>query len=65
MPNSDAVPSRRRFLVRASATATLAAAGALFDARAQSPQTGTLSIGLLRAPASGIIDLTEQHGWFK
>ena len=65
MPNRDAASSRRRFLVRASAAATLAATGSLFDARAQSLQGGALSIGLLRAPASGIIDLTEQHGWFK
>lgn len=65
MPNRDTASSRRRFLVRASAAATFAATGSLFDARAQSSQAGTLSIGLLRAPASGIIDLTEQHGWFK
>jgi len=40
MPNRDAASSRRRFLVRASAAATLAATAALFGARAQSPQGG-------------------------
>lgn len=63
MSNTDAASSRRRFLVRAGAA--LAAASPLFGARAQSPQGGSLSIGLLRAPAAGIIDLTEQQGWFK
>ena len=66
MSNRDAALSRRRFLARAGAGALLAAAGPLcIGAHAQSPDGGTLSIGLLRAPASGIIDLTEQHGWFK
>ena len=34
-------------------------------AHAQAPAPATLTIGVLRAPASGIIDLTEQHGWFR
>jgi ABC-type nitrate/sulfonate/bicarbonate transport system substrate-binding protein len=68
MSNRDAPAGRRRFLVRAAAGAMLATAGPLgFGtlARAQPAGGAPLSIGLLRAPASGIIDLTEQHGWFR
>src|SRR5690348_7524831 len=64
MPNRDTVSSRRRFL-RASAAATLAATSALFEPRPQSPRAGAVSVRLSRAPAPGIIQLTEQHGWFK
>ncbi|HEX4883942.1 MAG TPA: NrtA/SsuA/CpmA family ABC transporter substrate-binding protein [Casimicrobiaceae bacterium] len=56
------VPSaaRRRFLGCAAGTAALA--GLAPYARAQQHQ---LSIGLLRAPASAIVDLSEQRGWFR
>jgi len=59
--------ARRRFLVRSGAAAMVAAAppGLHSRACAQSADKAVLSIGLLRAPASGIIDLTEQQGWFK
>ena len=68
MANHDAAPGRRRFLARTGVGAMLAAAGPLglsALARAQPAGAAPLSIGLLRAPASGIIDLTEQHGWFR
>jgi len=45
------------------------AAGVAMAAGVRSPlalaQAKTISVGLLRAPASAIVDLTEQHGWFK
>jgi ABC-type nitrate/sulfonate/bicarbonate transport system substrate-binding protein len=66
---SHPVVSRRRFLARAAAGAALGVAGPLGLAAAGHAHAqgkgSTLSIGLLRAPASGIIDLTEQHGWFR
>jgi ABC-type nitrate/sulfonate/bicarbonate transport system substrate-binding protein len=68
MSNKDTASGRRRFLIRAGAGAMLAAAGpAGFGepARAQPAGDASLSIGLLRAPASAIIDLTERHGWFR
>ncbi len=65
------IPSlaRRRFL-GVGATGVAAALAVPFAtvasrALAQGGQAGALSIGLLRAPAAGIVDLTEQHGWFK
>lgn len=67
MSNDDRL-NRRRFLLRAAAGSALAAAGPLgLDrmAGAQAKASAPLSIGLLRAPASGIIDLTEQRGWFR
>ncbi len=58
---------RRGFLARSAAT-VVASAGVLGPlapaARAQG-SASTLSIGLLRAPAAGIISLTEKNGWFK
>jgi ABC-type nitrate/sulfonate/bicarbonate transport system substrate-binding protein len=72
--------NRRQFLRRSAATgATLATGGIAAslglplvaslstlsrDARAQGPQT-SLTIGVLRAPASGIISITEKNGWFR
>ena len=58
---------RRRFLGYGAAgvVATLGAPFGL-QANAAFAQTGgPLTIGLLRAPASGIVDLAQQHGWFK
>ncbi len=61
---------KRRAFLRGAARAGMATAiaGPLAAwstaAHAQAPQS-TLTIGLLRAPASGIIDLTEKNGWFK
>lgn len=59
--------SRRDFLRYAGAAATLAALGGVASSPvlAQGRTPAPLSIGLLRAPASGIIDLGQQHGWFK
>jgi ABC-type nitrate/sulfonate/bicarbonate transport system substrate-binding protein len=47
-----------------AAPLALPLAGGASSAFAQSAGA-PLSIGLLRAPASGIVDLAEQHGWFK
>lgn len=56
---------RRQFLACA-ASSVLAAPSAMLSrgAYAQSAQQ-TLAIGLLRAPASAIVDLTERNGWFR
>ena len=55
--------SRRRFLeLGAGGLAAALAAGVSPRAFAQQHQ---LTIGLLRAPASAIVDLSEQRGWFK
>jgi ABC-type nitrate/sulfonate/bicarbonate transport system substrate-binding protein len=60
---------RRTFLRNAGAAAAMTCVSSTLGgpARAQgpAPAAGGLTIGLLRAPASGIIDLTEQHGWFR
>lgn len=58
---------RRAFLTYAAGSSTLAAAGALgFPGTALAQGSGgPLTVGLLRAPASAIVDLTEQRGWFK
>jgi ABC-type nitrate/sulfonate/bicarbonate transport system substrate-binding protein len=53
--------SRRTFLSMCGAAV---AAPLTTRAHAQA-SAGTLSIGLLRAPASAIVDLCDQHGWFK
>lgn len=52
---------RRRFLGYAASGSALALAG-LPLAHAQSSQ---LTIGVLRAPASAVIDLADKRGWFK
>src|SRR5690606_3599333 len=55
---------RRRFIgCSAGALASLALpqAGSVFAQAAGGP----LTIGLLRAPASGIVSITDQKGWFK
>lgn len=57
-------PNRRRFLGQ-SAAGLAATLGASFAARAQAQAAGSLSIGLLRAPAAGIISITQDNGWFK
>ncbi len=68
MTTLDHRMNRRRFL--ASTAAGIAAATtcplSLFGTSAAAqPAAGALTIGLLRAPASGIISITEQNGWFK
>jgi ABC-type nitrate/sulfonate/bicarbonate transport system substrate-binding protein len=67
MSHDAITQGRRRFLARAGAAGALAAAGPLgLDALARAQGTpAPLSIGLLRAPASGIVEITQQHGWFK
>lgn len=55
--------ARRRAILAAGAAAAAATAG--FGRAAFAQGTTPLSIGLLRAPAAGIIDLTEKNGWFK
>jgi len=55
--------SRRRFLgYGAGGLAAAMAPGIASRADAQQHQ---ISIGLLRAPASAIVDLSQQRGWFK
>lgn len=53
---------RRRFLKYAAGGSALALAGPYTAANAQSSQ---LTIGVLRAPASAVIDLADKRGWFK
>ena len=53
---------RRRFLRYAAGGSALALAGSWTTALAQSSQ---LTIGVLRAPASAVIDLADKRGWFK
>ncbi|MEO8135479.1 MAG: ABC transporter substrate-binding protein [Betaproteobacteria bacterium] len=59
---------RRRFLAFGAAGVAATVAGPLGSfatgAHSQTP-VGQITIGVLRAPASGIINLTEQNGWFK
>jgi ABC-type nitrate/sulfonate/bicarbonate transport system substrate-binding protein len=64
MTRSHAPVSLRRRSVLA-AGAAVAAAGAGFGRAAFAQGAAPLSIGLLRAPAAGIIDLTQKNGWFK
>jgi ABC-type nitrate/sulfonate/bicarbonate transport system substrate-binding protein len=66
--NASHVTTRRRFLRAAG----MAASGALFArmpssfaADAAAPKGGSLAIGLLRNPVSGLIAVTDQKGWFK
>jgi ABC-type nitrate/sulfonate/bicarbonate transport system substrate-binding protein len=55
--------ARRRFLGYGAGGAAAALSGGMPGAAfAQQHQ---LSVGLLRAPASAIVDLSEQRGWFK
>ncbi|MBA3507963.1 MAG: ABC transporter substrate-binding protein, partial [Betaproteobacteria bacterium] len=60
---------RRRFLSYGARGVAAALAGSVgsyaTSAFGQGSNGAPLTIGLLRAPASGIIALTEQHGWFK
>jgi ABC-type nitrate/sulfonate/bicarbonate transport system substrate-binding protein len=71
MDRSDIrLTGRRRFLGYggAAVAAALAAPLSALAPRAFAQGAGggaPLTIGLLRAPASGIVDLAEQHGWFK
>jgi len=53
---------RRRLLRYAAGGSALALAGSWTTALAQSSQ---LTIGVLRAPASAVIDLADKRGWFK
>ena len=57
--------NRRGFLGALAGGSALALAGGLAPSRAFAQGTGTLHIGVLRAPASAIVDLTEKRGWFK
>ena len=54
----------RRQLLRAGA-AGLAGASLGSWARTASAQSSSLTVGMLRAPASGVISLTERNGWFR
>jgi len=57
---------RRGFLGAVAGGGALALATGLgLPGRAHAQSTGTLTIGVLRAPASAIIELTEKRGWFK
>src|SRR5678815_2584749 len=62
--------NRRRFLqygAAGTATAIAGSAGLAGLTRSAIAQgaPGQLTIGVLRAPASGIISLTQQNGWFR
>ena len=59
--------TRRRFLQGGAAGLTAAIAGSMGVSRAARAQgaPAQLTIGVLRAPASGIIALTQQNGWFR
>lgn len=54
---------RRTFLRHAALGSAWALAGPASRAFAQAQ--GPLTVGLLRAPASAIVDLAEKRGWFK
>ena len=64
MPGSR---ERRRFLGygAAGAATALGLPLGLRGTHALAQAGASLTIGLLRAPASGIVDLAQQHGWFK
>lgn len=62
MSNHDVSTPRRRFLGYGAGGVAAALAGVAPRAFAQQHQ---LTIGLLRAPASAIVDLSEKRGWFK
>jgi len=55
---------RRRFLRYTAGSGALALAGG-FKAEPAHAQASQLTIGVLRAPASAVIDLSEKKGWFK
>jgi len=54
---------RRRFLGTVAGGAGLAMAGLPSQAWAQG--AGALNVGLIRAPAAGVVELTDTKGWFK
>ena len=62
--NAHASLNRRSFLGRGAACLAASLAPPGLNALAQGTG-GALSIGLLRAPAAGVIALTEKNGWFK
>jgi ABC-type nitrate/sulfonate/bicarbonate transport system substrate-binding protein len=62
MSNDNVSTARRRLLGYGAGSVAAALAGVTPRAFAQQHQ---LSIGLLRAPASAIVDLSEKRGWFK
>lgn len=64
MIKHDAVNTRRRFLGCAAGLAASSIVPRTRDVFAQGAGA-PLSIGLLRAPASAIVDLADQRGWFK
>lgn len=55
--------SRRTFLQHAALGSAWALTGGATQAFAQA--SGPLTVGLLRAPASAIVDLADKRGWFK
>jgi ABC-type nitrate/sulfonate/bicarbonate transport system substrate-binding protein len=61
--SNDHFPGRRRALGYGAAGIAAALGGSF--ARTSSAQGKTLTVGLLRAPASAIVDLSQQRGWFK
>jgi len=63
----NASMNRRQFLGAAIGGSALAAAGTLTGSKhALAQGSGVpLSIGVIRAPAAAVIDLTDQRGWFK
>ena len=62
--NSNVSNGRRRFLGYGAASAA-ASVGAAWPFAALAQAQRPLSVGLLRAPASAIVDLSEKRGWFK
>jgi len=69
MSTDNRVIDRRRFLSYGAGGMAAALTGALGShasgAFAQGAGGAPLTIGVLRAPASGVIAITEQRGWFK
>jgi ABC-type nitrate/sulfonate/bicarbonate transport system substrate-binding protein len=62
--SSNVSSGRRRFLA-GGAAATAATFTGAWSSRGIAQAQKTLSVGLLRAPASAIVDLAEKRGWFR
>ena len=62
--NSNVSSGRRRFLGYGAAGVAASVAGPWSNSTFAQTQK-TLSVGLLRAPASAIVDLADKRGWFK
>lgn len=56
---------RRRFLRYAGGLGAALALARPATSWAQAPAGGPLTVGLLRAPTSAIVDICEKRGWFK